>query len=324
MKIEYLNQTTLLIDVCSPIDFESIDEHNDSIARFSQSVVEEHRSITINEITPTDNLRIILKGEISDSDAQELSKFSSKYKKVLIVSSTEIENHDYLKLFGHLYGFQISNFDKGNSEILDQLPRTIKELSVGFAPNKSFSLEPFLIFKELTTLRLQGKIENIELIAQLSKIEILDLSYMHVSDFSAFTRLKNLKQLFLRHGGVSDFSKLAELIKLESLYLWKVKGLTKIIWLNSLTHLKRIEVGALSKVENLPTFENLKNLEYVKFEQMNGLDCIANIARAPNVKTVHISQMNKLPLTTYESFIDHLSLKELTTGYSSKKKRKTI
>jgi len=324
MKLEYLSQTTLIEDVCSPIDFDSIIEHNKTITMFDRNIDEVSKEISINQITPTNNLRLLISGKLSSADAIKLSHLSKKYKKTRLVFSTKLEDFDSLVHFKELYGIQVRDFSPDHFTLLEKIPKSLKDISIDFSSSKSFSIETLKIFKDLKRLQIQGKVKDLNVISNFSKLEVADLGYMHIDNFSFLKNLKYLTRLCLRHGGVFDYSELENLSTLESIYIWKVRGLNDLNWLEDLANLKDIEIGALAQIHQLPSFEGIQKLEFIKLEQLKSLEKIDEISESESVKKIHISKMNDLDISTYESFIGHPNLIEITSGYSAKKKCKTI
>jgi hypothetical protein len=100
--MEILGQTTLLNNIKSPIRKSEIKK------------------------TDTNNLRIILKGNINDADAKYLADLAKSYIKTrIVIGSEEIRSFDFLRFFPFLYGFQSYGIDNDRVPELNKLPPTI-------------------------------------------------------------------------------------------------------------------------------------------------------------------------------------------------------
>ncbi|CAL6063558.1 leucine-rich_repeat domain-containing protein [Hexamita inflata] len=119
----------------------------------------------------------------------------------------------------------------------------------------------------LTKLYMQQcEIKNVDLIASLINLKILDLSLNMGIDISPLCKVKSLSKLFIRECGLTQIYQIASLINLEDLYLNANKGIdinplckvTSLIKLNiSECHLKQIDqIGSLTNLEGLDISSN--------------------------------------------------------------------
>ncbi|CAL6011243.1 leucine-rich_repeat domain-containing protein [Hexamita inflata] len=119
----------------------------------------------------------------------------------------------------------------------------------------------------LTKLYMQQcEIKNVDLIASLINLKILDLSLNMGIDISPLCKVKSLSKLFIRECGLTQIDQIASLINLEDLYLNANKGIdinplckvTSLIKLNiSECNLKQIDqIGSLTNLEGLDISSN--------------------------------------------------------------------
>ena len=325
MEIEILDRRTILRNVQSPIDFGAVQETNGTRRLYFPTEEQVDRLVNLHSIRKTDNLRVILNGALSPSDAQDLGAFARNYKKVLVVAHAQhLESLNIAKHFPTVWGLEILELCPQQLSKLEQLPSHIQYLSVSLAHNKTADLGTLHHFPHLQQLFLSGKWRNSGAFNPWDKLSRLFCAYLHIETFESISALPNLKSLSMYHGGVSDLRGLAGLSQLESIELWKVRNLDTLDWLQDFGHLKEAEIGALAKVTSLPSFQGLRDIERIKLEQMNGLREIRQLAEAPRLAKLKLVQMNDIPMEEYQSFVDHNTLQELSSGYRSKRKRKQV
>ncbi|GAA3524305.1 hypothetical protein GCM10022393_43550 [Aquimarina addita] len=301
MSIEILRDNTIINGIFSPINF----------TEFPTSF--------------TNSLRLILKGEINQSDAIKLSEYSKNFNKTIIVESNLSSYHfKYYSFFSHLYGFQCYGIDNEGIEKIQEIPEKIEHLEMGFLDKKNYSIDFLQKFKSLNFLSISGKVSGFQCLLKLPKLSTLNLYYVKLPNTEYFSKLPRLKSFQFTHGSIEDINSLSELTSIESISFWKVRGLNDLSWLVKLVNLKKISIGAQTNIEYLPSFHFFNKLESIHFEQMKNLLDISPISESNSIKSVYLTGMDQVPIESYESFKNHSSLEYLKCGYKSKKKRDLI
>ena len=301
MKIETIQNFTILSDVKSPLD---TDFTNVPRKKF---------------------LRIIVKGELDKSDSIKLNKLASNFEKYSIVIQTEgITDIGFLKWMKNLNHFSINRYSAKDLESFIYLPNTLEYLSIASLNSSKSTLDYLVKFKKLKKLVVHSEVKDLSILKELKSLEDLQLYQVKGFDLNILLKLPNLKKLTIRFGDIRNLSPLRNLSQLEHLDIWKLRSIENLDWIQNIDSLKSLEIGALNQVINFPNLMNLKKLNYVKLEQLKSLESIDSIATAPKLEKLNLVQMNQLPVKSFEAFLSHPNLKELTTGYSSKKKRREI
>ena len=179
-------------------------------------------------------------------------------------------------------------------------------------------------FNGLKSLSLSGQRPGVEVLKDLPSLKSLEVYNLTVADPTLLEHLTSLEGIAIQHGSTADLSVLGRLYSIEQVTLWKVKGLEDLNWLSELPELRTLKLGAMGKISGLPTFHDAENLKFIKLEQMKGLACIADLAKAPNLEQLDPLKMSHIPLESFGAFKDHPSLKAVSSGYSSKKKRQAV
>ena len=301
MNFETIQNFTILTDVKSPID---IDLANVPLNKF---------------------LRIIVKGNLEKSDALQLNQLAAKFEKYSIVTQTEVVSDlSFLKWMDNLNHFSINRYDEKYLESFAYLPDDLEQLSIASLNSSKGTLDYLRRFKNIKRLVIDSEVKDLSILKELKSLEDLQLYQVKGFDLNLLQELPNLKKLIIRFGDIRDLNPLSHLNQLEHLDLWKLKDIENLDWMENMHSLKWIKFGALNKVTNFPNLSHLKNLKYVELEQLKSLERIDNLATAPNLEKINLGQMNQIPIESYQAFLNHPRLKELTTGYSSKKKKKEI
>lgn len=148
--------------------------------------------------------------------------------------------------------------EKVQVEVLSKDERRIRE-GIAAVLNKAPSQLTEADYEKVTELNLSGApIHNIEFLAKLKNLQILDLSETQVKDISVLSSLTNLQRLDLNHTSVTDAGPLASLANLQGLSLWDTRvsdvrpfaSIVSLQWLD-LSGTIVTDVGALASIVSL-------------------------------------------------------------------------
>ena len=103
---------------------------------------------------------------------------------------------------------------------------------------------------------------NIEPIAYLKSLEILDLNHNQISDLSPLRNLKNLKFLKLANNLIEDISDIEELTKIEQLDISN-NQIETIEYLSAYEKLEELKAEN-NKIDNVYDLKNIKNLRNIQ------------------------------------------------------------
>ncbi len=143
--------------------------------------------------------------------------------------------------------------------------------------------------QNISVLRLPGnKIENADVIAEMSMLEALDLSENSLTNCDFLQNLQNLQKLDLSKNKLSDIGSICKLKKLVHLNLSNNK-IINIDCLTSLPKLEKLDITG-NKIDEIPDFEHIKDLfigkidKRVKGLQSPDLQVIAEIEKHLNIQ----------------------------------------
>ncbi len=125
----------------------------------------------------------------------------------------------------------------------------------------------FINFRQLKKLYLGGdynsddnwEVDNLSILARLTKLQYLNLSNNQIKDISFLANLTALYSLYLINNQISDINALKKLIRLKSLYLIK-NSITDISHLKNLTNLQSIDLTG-NEIPDINPLANLSNLQ---------------------------------------------------------------
>lgn len=272
----------------------------------------------------TDSVRIIVGPTIKPKELATLAEASGSVARVrLVIAGRNNPAWLSLALFRNLFGVQAYGLGESDLEDFKHVPATIRELELGIDQQPSLFVAALSRFTSLTRLCLSGKLMDLEF-ARFTKLSELSLHYLPKLELKALLELKGLKSLRVHHGSVLINTNSKIVSKLQKLDLWKIAGLDDLHWLGSLTELRTLEIGVLSKVQVLPKLSKLTQLSFVRLDQLKSLSSLVPLSSLPALSRLHVEGMNQIPIQDYLSLSKCPSLTEITPGYSSKIKNEQV
>ena len=142
--------------------------------------------------------------------------------------------------------------------------------------NKVENVEKIATLKNLKVLNLSKiKLENIDFLSNLTKLQVLDLVGDNISNIDSLNNLNELKVLKLTDNNISNIDSLKNKFKLIRLYL-QANNIKDISSLEKSTKLEEFDIS-VNDVEDINVLKNFKNLKYLgisnnpKIKSLNGL-----------------------------------------------------
>lgn len=258
-------------------------------------------------------VRIIVEGNVTDSDWQKLAKCAAHYKKVTLVYTVKESvrlDLRFLSFFSNIHEVCLHSdwYAKAiGLEELDRLPDDLEHLTLN-VNNPTLSLNLVKRLKNLKELQVTGPLADMDALAGLNKLERLLMSTSTLPDVAVLGGLKNLRKISIYHGSNSDLSVLGRLQKLEDVFLWRIRGLSNLDWLAKLPQLQQLEIGGHIQVTSIPSLKKQTRLHRVRFDQMKGLTSLSWLAAAGGLSEVHLSGMDQLTVEDYHCLIGHPTL----------------
>ena len=142
--------------------------------------------------------------------------------------------------------------------------------------NKVENVEKIATLKNLKVLNLSKiKLENIDFLSNLTKLQVLDLVGDNISNINSLNNLNELKVLKLTDNNISNIDSLKNKFKLIRLYL-QANNIKDINPLEKSTKLEEFDIS-VNDVEDINVLRNFKNLKYLgisnnpRIKSLNGL-----------------------------------------------------
>jgi hypothetical protein len=224
-----------------------------------------------------------------------------------------LENLEYLS---------IGIWELESLEFLNEVPRNLKGLSLGWTKSKKPDLTPLSRFESLVKIYIEGHRKNIEVLSELTTLADVTLRSISTPDISYLRPLKRMWSLDMKLGGIKSLYAIAGMENIKYLELWQIKGLSDIGVISSLVGLQHLYIQSLPRVRCLPQMTRLKKLRRIYLENMKGLEDLHNLEYAPALEEfIHVSAQN-MQLEDYQPLLRNRNLKRAWAGLGSWKKNK--
>jgi hypothetical protein len=176
----------------------------------------------------------------------------------------------------HLGIFELKDFD-----VLELVPATLTELTLGATRSKKPQLQSLSRFQDLRVLYIEGHDKGIECIGELHQLEDLTLRSIAIENLHYLTPLEKLWSLDVKLGSVRSFAGIEGKSSLKYLELWQVRELKDIDIISTLTGLQYLFLQSLPHIETVPSLINLKSLRRLVFDNLKGLRDFTALEFAP-------------------------------------------
>jgi hypothetical protein len=282
---------------------------------------------------PTDAVRIAIGSEnggafgpdISDDDVTALANAANKFKRTrLAFDATCKVMWRGLSKFHNLHGIQVSSISKQTIPLLNEIPETIKELGYLVDKDAEAAAKTISKFRLLESISFYGQLKGLESLLDFPRLNSLNVQYVANIDLQSLEATKKLRSFSMAHGSIANYPSKKGLAAIEELGIWKTRNVDSLAWLAEMKKLRSLSVGAQRQVTSLPDFSRHAALHKVHLTQMKGLLQLRPLAKAPRLRTLHVEDMNQIPLEEYAAFAGHPTLTAISSGYSSCKKDEQV
>ena len=289
---------------------------------------EVHSPIREDELRPLDaRCRVVqFSSPLTENDFSKLSRFIESYPDVPLRAYGhygQTADLSFLRHFPFLRGFQVDIYELSNLDGLQFLPDSLEFLAIG-ATKRKMSLKPLARFQQLKDLFLEGHTKDVSVISELTNLVYLTLRSITLADLSPLLPLQRLRSLGLKLGGTKNLALLPKLSELRYLELWMIRGLEDLTPIGELQNLRYLFLQDLKRVTQLPSFAHLTNLERCHIENLKGLNDLSSIAAASNLRELVIINMGHIPVSDFNCFRNHPSLREASVGLGSLKRNAQV
>jgi hypothetical protein len=223
---------------------------------------------------------------------------------------SDITDLEFLRFFVGLRSFQVDAIWEGLTSVdgLRHVSASLESLAIG----RTRRPMPLAVLGQLDALRslwIEGPHRDLDVLAELSKIERLTLRSITLPDLGLLTGLDRLRSLTLHLGGTNDLALLPRLGRLDDLEIWHIRGLVDVTPIGSATGLKRLFLQAQPQVRALPDLSRLTQLTEVTLHTMKGITDLSPLAALPALAKLILIAMPHLPPESLRPLVGHPTLR---------------
>ena len=269
--------------------------------------------------------RVVVRDPLTDGQFRSVAAFLRKYPRLglEIGGFTAHRDLDFLAHFPTLRRVHINCLSIENISGLAYLGRELAVFELG-RTMKRLSMAPLERFTRLTTLALDGHMNDIEVVGKLTALRRLLLRSITLSTLKALLPLRRLEHFALKLGATKDLRELPDIGRLRYFEAFLVRGLADLAPVAALPALECLYLQALKRVTKLPSFRAARVLRWVLLWTMRGLKNLAPLADAPGLRNLVAYDMRHLAPEAFRPFVGHRTLRATTIGLGSKRKNDAV
>jgi hypothetical protein len=231
----------------------------------------------------------------------------------------EADNLASIEEMTKLLSLRLGIFSLADFELLNLVPHSLIELSLGATRSKLPDLGGLDRFRGMRKLFLEGHTKSIEVLSNLSELEDITLRSITTPDVGYLQPLTKLWSLDTKLGGIKSFSAIEGKDSLKYLELWQVKGLSDLTFISTLAGLQNLFLESLARVNMLPDFRPCGQLRRLVLSNLKSLMDFRPVEFAPVLEEFALSSGRCDP----EDLIPALrnpSLRRISAGFGSIRK----
>lgn len=182
-----------------------------------------------------------------------------------------------------LRNFTISSYLTKDFSFLKSNIR-LNSLGVGETKSKAVDLSFIKEFQDLETLYIDGMKKGLENISKLSRLKTLILRGVKMENLDLVENLTNLTELNLLYGSYKDLSGISKLRNLKDLELSRVRQIPNYDFFKNLVNLEKLCFEGMSELEVLPDLSELKSLRKIQVNNNSRLNDISSVSQIPHLE----------------------------------------
>jgi Leucine-rich repeat (LRR) protein len=192
-------------------------------------------------------------------------------------------------------------------------------------PTNTLSLAALRHLPHLNDLYLNGPVRDLEVLAELTHLQVLTLRSLTLPDLAILATLTRLWRLTLEYGGTNDLDGLSEIQGLQQLELSRVRALSNLSPISDAINLQFLSLTDQQQVTQLPYLSKLTQLETIHLGNLRGLTDLRPLLTAPALRYLavegrHLEPDHIKPLSQHRTLthagIDLSSIKKSQAAYS--------
>lgn len=190
-------------------------------------------------------------------------------------------NVDAIGEIKRLETLSIGIYESDSLAVLERVPASLSELSIGWTRSRKPDLAPLARFKNLERLYLEGHTTGIEAIGSLEQLRRLTLRSITTSGVDYLVPLEHLWSLDIKLGGIRSLTAIEGKASIKHLELWQIRGFSDLRIVSRLPGLQNLFLQSLRQVTKLPALDGAARLRRIVLQNMGGLRDLDALADAP-------------------------------------------
>jgi len=233
-----------------------------------------------------------------------------------------VKNLEAIGEIPQLESLGLGVYELESFEALNGVSAKLKKLTLEKTKSKKPDLAPLERFRNLRVLYLEGQQKNIEVLAELKKLEDVTLRSVSPPDLEFLSQHQKLWSLDLKLGGIKDLSAIAKFPSLKYLELWQIRGLENLDFISKLSGLQHLFLQSLSRIKSIPDLRACQSLRRMRVQNLRAVQDWSALEHAPALEEFTLSEAEKTSPRELVPLLKNPHLKSACGYFGSLKKNK--
>jgi len=220
----------------------------------------------------------------------------------------------------HLESLTLDIFELQDFRVLELLPATLTEMSLGATRSKKPDLKSLGRFRSLKRLYIEGQNKDIEVLSQLQDLEDVTLRSVTTPDLSYLSGHGKLWSLDIKLGGIRSFKGIEGKDSIKYLELWQIRELRDVSIIGELPGLQYLFLQSLPHIESLPSLVNARALRRIVLQNLKSLHEFSSLETAPALEEFALVQGDKQTPEQLLPVLRNPRVSRVTAGLGSHRK----
>jgi hypothetical protein len=237
------------------------------------------------------------------------------------VDAHNVQRLDELEQLGRLEHLGLAVFEASDLSILSRVSDTLVSLEIGATRSKKPDMAPLARFRDLRTLYVEGQSKNIEVIAELTKLEDLTLRSVTTPDLRYVQPLTELRSLDIKLGGIRSLDGATGKPSIKYLELWQIRSFDDgIEGLSDFPGLQHLFLQSLRLVTRFPDMSRSERLRRIDLMNVKGLRDFTTIERLKGLEEFSLVEGHGQQPEDLIPVLRNANLRRARAGFGSKRR----
>ncbi len=215
---------------------------------------------------------------------ETLNEFYKKYPNIgLRVLWYECEDLSFYELIPNIRNFTIATYHIKDYSILNSNTK-LKHFGIEETKSKAVDISFIKEFKGLESLYVDGMKKGLENVKHLMNLKTLTFRGVKLDNLDFLAELTKLQELNLLYGSYKDLKVVSKLDGLKELEISRVRQIPDYQFLRNLINLEKLYFEGMSEMYSLPDLSGLKSLKRIQVGNNRRLSDISSISQIPNLE----------------------------------------